>query len=478
MVKTCAVPNCKRKWDSEDETSFYRFPKKEERREKWVRAIFGANNPQENLDSKWVCGQHFISGKKNKNNDHPDFVPTIFSKDDCSTDPNNMFPTSSQMQKVERYERVTKRKSNDRVDDSTDVVELNSENVCTEEPTAKSTESTLYDKIRELEEKNKKLEERNKLLEKRNEELQKELLYYKYDEHFFCNDDEKVQFHTGLPDYKVLKSVFDLVSPYVETKSNAKLSKFQQFISVLMRLRLGLLEQDVAYRFQLHQSNVSRIFHKWIVAMKTRLNFLIVWPERDQLRKTLPACFIETFKSCVVIIDCFEVFIEKPSDLTARAVTFSNYKHHNTLKILIGITPQGTISFISEPWGGRTSDIFLTENCGLLNKLLTDDVVLADRGFNIQESASLYCAKVVIPPFTKNKPQLSKMEVDSTRHIARVRIHVERVIGLLRNKYTILQKTLPISILINSSDGECQFENILIVCSALCNLCPSVIPKD
>ena len=70
------------------------------------------------------------------------------------------------------------------------------------------------------------------------------------------------------------------------------------------------------------------------------------------------------------------------------------------------------------------------------------------------------------------------MEVDSTRHIARVRIHVERVIGLLRNKYTILQKTLPISMLLNSNDGECQFEIFLTLCSALCNLCPSVIPQD
>ena len=63
----------------------------------------------------------------------------------------------------------------------------------------------------------------------------------------------------------------------------------------------------------------------------------------------MPQCFQYSFgKKVTVIIDCFEVFIDRPTNLMARAQTFSNYKHHNTAKILIGITPQGTISFVSE----------------------------------------------------------------------------------------------------------------------------------
>lgn len=57
---------------------------------------------------------------------------------------------------------------------------------------------------------------------------------------------------------------------------------------------------------------------------------------------------------------------------------------------------------------------------------------MADRGFTISESVSLKQAKLVIPTFTKGKFQLDLVDVEKTRGIASVHIHVERIIGLLR----------------------------------------------
>ena len=59
------------------------------------------------------------------------------------------------------------------------------------------------------------------------------------------------------------------------------------------------------------------------------------------------------------------------------------------------------------------SDVHLTENCGILEKLLPGHMILADRGFTIQKAAGFFCAEVKMSPFTKGKKQLSKAEVDT-----------------------------------------------------------------
>ena len=192
----------------------------------------------------------------------------------------------------------------------------------------------------------------------------------------------------------------------------------------------------------------------------------------------MPLTIKKHFPKCVCIIDCFEIFSERPSDLMARAQTYSHYKHHNTVKFLIGISPQGVISFVSKGWGGRVSDKHLTENCGLLNHILPGDQILADRGFNVQESVGFYCGEILVPPFTRGKKQLSRMEVDKARQLSRVRIHVERVIGLLRNKYTILQSILPINMIMCNGCENSVIDQIVVICCALCNCCKSVIPFD
>ena len=248
----------------------------------------------------------------------------------------------------------------------------------------------------------------------------------------------------------------------------------------MVKLRLDTPLRDLAYRFDVSLSTISRILLKWLTAMDVRLQPLVLWPEREALLKAMPQCFQASFESKVaVILDCFEVFIERPSNLLARSCTWSSYKHHNTIKVLLGITPQGVVSFVSEAWGGRTSDKYLTEHCGILGKLLPGDVVLADRGFDISESVGTMQARLHIPAFTKGKDQLSALEIEETRSIANVRIHVERVIGAVRQKYTVLQNTLPIDFVTRRHGEDCPLiDHIVRVCCALNNVCDSVVPFD
>ena len=131
--------------------------------------------------------------------------------------------------------------------------------------------------------------------------------YQAPDQEYF-DSDAKVRFYAGLPSYEVLMVVFEHVSSHVSRKTQ-NLSRFQEFVMVLIKLRLNVPLQDLAYRFVVSVTTVSRIFSFWMVVMDVRLKFMISWPEREQLWQTMPMCFQYAFgKKVIVVIDCFEVF--------------------------------------------------------------------------------------------------------------------------------------------------------------------------
>ncbi|SMN01057.1 hypothetical protein SPONN_2353 [uncultured Candidatus Thioglobus sp.] len=175
-------------------------------------------------------------------------------------------------------------------------------------------------------------------------------------------------FVAGIHEWCVFQAILDLVEPDVH--EGQKLSKFTRLLMFLMKVRLDLFDEDLACRFGVNVSTVSRNFHRMLNILDQKLAGLIIWPDRETLRQTMPSSFRKFFKACAVIIDCSEIFLERPSNLLARAQVWSNYKHHHTVKFLIGITPQGTISFVSDCYGGRASDKEIMENSNLINHLL------------------------------------------------------------------------------------------------------------
>ena len=101
---------------------------------------------------------------------------------------------------------------------------------------------------------------------------------------------------------------------------------------------------------------VCRSFEFVVSLLFAKLKHLIKWPSRNILLRTMPMIFRKHCPQCVVINDSLETFIDHPTDLLAQAQTYSQYKHHNAVKYLIDVTPQGTASFISNGWGSRISD--------------------------------------------------------------------------------------------------------------------------
>ena len=123
----------------------------------------------------------------------------------------------------------------------------------------------------------------------------------------------------------------------------------------------------------------------------------------------------------------------------------------------------------------------MTENCCLLNNIVPGDLVMADLGLTTEESLIFYQAQLTIPAFTKGKSQLDPFDFEKTQCMANVRIHVERAIGLLKQKYSSLQSILPVDYLMcshKSAEGYPVVDRMKRVCSALTNLSPPIVTFD
>ena len=74
-----------------------------------------------------------------------------------------------------------------------------------------------------------------------------------FDKEDFSSDDDKVKYYTGLPNGELLKEVLKLVVPFPGTK---KEYYWKLFTATMMKLRLNLGLQDLAYRLRLALSTM------------------------------------------------------------------------------------------------------------------------------------------------------------------------------------------------------------------------------
>ena len=252
-----------------------------------------------------------------------------------------------------------------------------------------------------------------------------------------------------------------------------KLPFFHEFILCMLRLRLGLGYTALALLFGISKTRVGQICNTWIAFMEQVLvPALIIWPSRADITRSTPLVVKNKFPNLTCIIDCFEIFLQKPKAPTAQSQTYSSYKSHNTIKFLVSILPNGCINFVSPAWSGNVSDKFITANCGFLDNIQAGDVVMADRGFTIQDLLLQKSAFLIIPPFTRKcnwgkGKRLNQSEIVKTRAIAHVRIHVERAIGRIKD-FQIFSTIIPLSM-------KNQISGIVSVVSALCNLQPPLV---
>lgn len=300
------------------------------------------------------------------------------------------------------------------------------------------------------------------------------------------HNDEKTRFYTGYPNYVTFMLFFQTFMKHGAAKLNywegqkrslgdknggdhlakpgrkRRLRPIDEFFMVCVRLRLGLLQEHLGDVFGVSVMTVSRIMNTWINFMFDHMKSLIPWPTKEQILANLPKCF-QDIPDSRIVIDATEFFCEKPSSLQAQNLTWSEYKHHNTFKVLVGVAPNGLVTFMSTVWGGHTSDRHITQKDGhlFLPKLEPGDIILADKGFTV---ADLLPSDIGLnmPPFISKSRQMTKNEFFKTQQIASSRIVVEMKMEQIKN-FRVLQTVLPLS--------EAHLaEQMILICTAMTNL--------
>ena len=182
----------------------------------------------------------------------------------------------------------------------------------------------------------------------------------------FMGEDSDINFYTGFPNYQTLLACYSFLNPggngenivYITSANNEsefpafptneinqgnkpsrrrKLSTL--FFILLIRMRLGLFELDLAHRLRVHVSRIKRICISWINFLYLKFGHLNTWPDKETIDKAMPQSFKDKYPKTRVIIDGTEIKYQTPSSLVLHNETFSTYKSHTTFTGLIGIAP-------------------------------------------------------------------------------------------------------------------------------------------
>ena len=289
----------------------------------------------------------------------------------------------------------------------------------------------------------------------------------------FSND--QLHYFTGLETYAKFCLVLDSLGPAAYELNYYSgwappISVEDQFLLTLIKLRLHSANAELGIQFDISVKHVSNIFITWINFMAVQWEEIDWWPSRELVHFFAPKDFKDKFPKTRVIVDGTECPIMKPKQPVAQQATFSSYKNRNTVKVLVGVTPGGLVSYVSSAYGGSASDRQICERSGLPRKCDPGDEIMADKGFNVEDLFLPYQVALNIPTFVKKRNRLAAQDVKNDRKIASKRVHVERVIGLAKT-YKIL--TQPMSHIESSLATK-----IIKVIFTLCNFRKCIVPGD
>eukprot|EP00122_Pirum_gemmata_P012262 Pgem_evm1s11388 len=286
-----------------------------------------------------------------------------------------------------------------------------------------------------LREENTKYERLNNEYEKHKQTYLQKLTY-----HFVCQSDKLTRFYTGFSHVTQFQSFMNMLidsglKDQWSPKRKKKITFEDGILLTLLKLRQNFYFHHLGYLFSCAGMSASRYFWTGLEMIHQFLMHPSINPFYKITKRFIDDAMLPCFKNdddyahTALIIDATELFIETPTNEDFQKMTWSNYKHHNTVKLLITISSTGHVVHCSAAHGGHISDNDLTFVYKEIFDVLWDGAgVMADKGFTIEDILP-HGIVLNLPPFSKKGLPFSLDEKTKTKQIASTRIHVERAIS-------------------------------------------------
>lgn len=284
---------------------------------------------------------------------------------------------------------------------------------------------------------------------------------------------DMIHFYTGLETYDKFKMVLQSLGQAATCLNYyynvvPPIDVEDRFLLTLVKLRTHPTNKELGYFFNLNEKQVSNVFITWINFMYFQWEEIDWWPSKELVHYFSPNSFKDSYPNTRVIIDGTEFPIQKPKMPVAQQSTFSTYKNRNTMKTLVGASPGGLVTYVSNAYGGSASDRQIVERSELPNKCDSGDEIMADKGFNVQDLFLPYQVSINIPTFFKKKNRISGETIQKDRKIASKRVHIERIIGLAKTYKILRDPMTPVE-----SSLATQIVRVIFI---LCNFRKCIMP--
>ncbi|XP_072102414.1 uncharacterized protein [Mobula birostris] len=207
--------------------------------------------------------------------------------------------------------------------------------------------------------------------------------------------------------------------------SQVTLSPADQLLLVMSRLRLGLLLQDLAYRFRVSETTVSRIWLSWTEIIQQRLMQIPVVCSPKYLDAFEPKRTIQHRGATLTVLECTDLFFEGQTKERTRLGPTQPYRAHYVRRGYALASANGYMTFVSSLAFGLRAR---AGERGLLEEQVDMEDDDEDEERESEEDEDDDETRLRLPDFFHDGSPTEEQRATS-REVLSVRSHIDKVLN-------------------------------------------------